>query len=240
MSTIKPELFQLCKEVASELEGWSFGSDMFKNKDLKHTDLIVWPAFSFQGGGENPMCNIQPSICVVNKKSIKLFQQIFGVKPYWTSIIGFQTVRNELRFYPEDLRILGNIWRYRQKFTDTKGQEIPWRKEWVALDEARPVLTGMMKDGIDLINKYYDLSSEENFLRNLPLDPKVVGHHGIEKGSGVMLCVTRILLGDFDFVEKYRSDDFKTMYPKHYKELDAIIAALPELKVRFEETGKVI
>lgn len=240
MNSLKPELFVICKEVASGFEGWKFGSAMFKNTLLKHTELVVWPAFSFKGGGGNPMCVIQPSICIVNKRSIKLFEKIIGSKPYWTSIIEFQTVRDHLQYYPEQLRIIGNIWQNRQIFTDESGREIPWQREWVTLDDARLVLDAMMKDGIVLFKKYFDLSSEENLFRNLPTDPGVVGHHGMEKISGVMFCIAQILLGDFDFIKYYRSDDFKTMYPKNYRELDAIIASLPELKREFYETGKVI
>jgi hypothetical protein len=47
-------------------------------------------------------------------------------------------------------------------------------------------------------------------------------------------------LGDFDFVVRYRSDDFKTIYPKRTEELNKIIAKLPELKKRYAETGSVI
>jgi hypothetical protein len=55
-----------------------------------------------------------------------------------------------------------------------------------------------------------------------------------------MFCITLIMLGDFDFIEHYRSDAFKTEKPKRIKDLDAIIAALPELKRRYEDTGSVI
>ncbi|MGO4569269.1 hypothetical protein AB4Z52_30535 [Rhizobium sp. 2YAF20] len=57
---------------------------------------------------------------------------------------------------------------------------------------------------------------------------------------GVMVCVVRILLGDFDFVEHYRSDEYKTGKPKRIADLDKIIAALPELRKRYTETGTVV
>lgn len=112
------------------------------------------------------------------------------------------------------------------------------------LSEARPVLRAMMQDGISLLERLYDLSSEENFLKRLP--PKYKTRHAnspydeMEKQKGVMVCLVHLLLGDFDFVVNYRSDDYKTVFPKRKKELDAIIASLPELKRRYAETGSVI
>jgi hypothetical protein len=240
MPALKPDLLRLCTDVASEFNDWSFVSDTFRNKALGHTDLIVRPAFVFRGSGINPSCSIQPSICVVNKKSIKLYEDILGAKPLCTSIIEFQTVRNTLRYYPEDFRVIGQIWRNKHGLIDHLGNPIPWQKQWVTLDEARPLLRAMMKDGIDLLERHYSLDSEDSLLRNLPLDPAIVRPHGAEKIFGVMLCLARIVIGDFEFVKEYRNDKFATAYPKHYKELDAIIAAIPILKRRFERTGTVV
>jgi len=243
MSSLKPEIHKLCQELAAEFENWNFVGDEFKNKTLKHTTLIVRPGFTFQGGGDNPGCSMQPTIDVANNKANKLYQEIFGVKCSRTSFMRFQTVRNLLHHYPENLRFQGYIWHHRQSHVATGGGKYePWPKTWIGLDEARPAIKGMLMDGIDLIEKYYDLSSEENLLRNLP--PKYVpaagGNEEMEGGLGVMVCVTRILLGDFDFVEHYCSDDYKTLRPKRIKELDTVIAALPELKRRLAETGKII
>ena len=114
----------------------------------------------------------------------------------------------------------------------------------IDITEVRPVLRDVMRDGIAFIEKHYDLSSEENLLRNLP--PKYTSYVGtwgydeLEKQKGVTMCLVRILLGDFDFIMNYRSEDYKTIYPKSLTELDKIIAALPELKKRYAETGSVI
>ncbi|AXW13832.1 hypothetical protein CJO84_01315 [Ralstonia solanacearum] len=62
----------------------------------------------------------------------------------------------------------------------------------------------------------------------------------MEKMKGVMICLVRILLGDFDFVLNYRGDEFNTLFPKRFAELDKIIAALPELKRKYDETGSVV
>ena len=55
-----------------------------------------------------------------------------------------------------------------------------------------------------------------------------------------MLCIVRLVLGDFDFVVRYHNDEIPTAWPKRMADVDKIIAALPELKRRYEETGSVI
>ncbi|MEJ0002748.1 MAG: hypothetical protein WDN30_02830 [Pararobbsia sp.] len=62
----------------------------------------------------------------------------------------------------------------------------------------------------------------------------------LEKMKGIMLCLVHILCGDFDFVESYRGDGCKTIYPKRIRELDKIVGVLPKLKRRYAETGSVI
>lgn len=62
----------------------------------------------------------------------------------------------------------------------------------------------------------------------------------LERQKGVMMCIVRSLLGDFDFVERYRSDDFKTIFPKRTVELDKLAAVLPDLKRRYTETGSIV
>jgi len=235
MSSLKPEMFQLCKEVAGECEGWNFVGNVFKNKALKHTDLIVSPSFSFYGS-DNPSCALQPAVHISHKKSLTLCKRIIGYE-YSTSFVRFDRARDELKHYPVKMASL-TIWRHKfPSFRDASGREQPWSEYWLSFDEAKPVLKGMLMDGIALINKYYDLSSEENLLRHLPIDQKT---EGAEESMGVMLCIAHVLLGDFEFVERYRSDDFKTELPKRLKEVDAIIAALPELKRRYAETGSVM
>lgn len=242
MSSLKPEMQALCKDVATEFENWSFVGDQFKNKTLKHTDLIVSPGLTFQGGGDNPSCSMQPAVYISHKKSMTLYKKLLGYEQL-TSFIRFQTVRNLLQHYPENLRIQGYVFQHRQPYMVTGvGKQEPWPKECIGFDEARPAIKGLLMDGIELLRTYYDLSSEENMLCNLP--PKYVPATGaneeMEMQPGLMICVTRILQGDFDFVERYASDDYKTLRPKREVELNKIVAALPDLKRKYAETGSVI
>lgn len=101
-----------------------------------------------------------------------------------------------------------------------------------------------MKDGIAFIETHYDLRSEEALLKALP--PVYTTRHEnspydqMEKQKGIDMCIVRILLGDFEFVERYLSDDFKTIFPKRMDELNKIIEAVPRLKKRYSETGAAI
>lgn len=101
-----------------------------------------------------------------------------------------------------------------------------------------------MKDAIAFIDGHYDLSSEENFLKGLP--PKYETRHPnspydeMDATKGVVMCLVKILLGDFDFIGQYMSDEYKTVFPKRMADLQKIERALPDLKRRYTETGSVI
>lgn len=240
MSTFKSELFQICREVAEEWVDWSFVSGTFKNKSLKHTELQIHPAFAFRSGNTP----LQPAVWMENKKSMALFKKILG-RTRATSIVKFQVIAQDLHYMPEQLRRGCTILEDKQSLSAhlSPAHYDSVTKTLVEVSEAKPVLRAMMEDGIATIKRLYDLSSEDNFLHNLPPKYetfKTLPYDEMDRQKGIMLCIVHILLGDFDFVEKYRSDEFKTQFPKQIDDLDKIIAALPELKRRYEETGKVI
>jgi hypothetical protein len=83
-----------------------------------------------------------------------------------------------------------------------------------AISEVRSALVATMRDGISFIERHYDFSSEENLLRGLPAKYTTRHVHSsydeLERHKGVMMCIVRIQLGDFGFVERYRNDDFET------------------------------
>jgi hypothetical protein len=155
-----------------------------------------------------------------------------------------QTVHPELKYVPENWRRGCKILQDRKLFLKLAAPVEPEiSKKYADITEARPLIEAVVKDGMELLVKYYDFSSEENMLRALP--PKYKVFNGspsrvMEESEGVMMCIVHILLGDFDFVKQYRSDDYKTNLPKRIADLDKIIAALPELKRRYAETGRVI
>src|SRR5260370_42522271 len=105
--SIKVDVQELCTEIAREFPGWGFSSDMFRNKTLKHTDLIVRPFSHFKGG----MCHVQPSAALANKKVLKLYTKMFVGEIYAISIILFQRQSAEYR----GLSCVSNIWREKTK-----------------------------------------------------------------------------------------------------------------------------
>lgn len=231
--TFKTDIHDLCKRVVMDSPGWKFtsGGDFKNTVALGHTDLIVSPGFYFSGGGAIACTSVTPAACVYNKKTEKLRKLVFGKSGYWTRIIKYQIAYELTR----RTNVVKHIFA-------TKGE--PWRHSFITGDEAEPYLREVLSDGIALIERYFDLSSEENLLRNLP-----TGYHrddnwgpGVfyENLDGISHCLAACVLGDFDFVERYASPDFKTMGPKREVELGKILAALPELKRKFAETGSVI
>ncbi|MHA6897177.1 hypothetical protein ACQUJT_24335 [Ralstonia pseudosolanacearum] len=239
MTVFKTDLYDICREVADEFPGWGFSSGQFKNKTLKHTDLIVHLGFGFEVGATP----VQPSIHIINKKVSKLCKSIFGVGGY-ASIVSLQTVARTFKYTPEKLRT--GFWVVQDKEEFLSLGQASQAVEDVTLDmiEARSALIATLKDGISFIENHYDLESEGALLRGLPA--KYTTRHvnspydQMEKMKGVMICLVHILLGDFDFVLNYRGDEFKTLFPKRFAELDKIIKVLPELKRKYDETGSVV
>ncbi|WP_157798575.1 hypothetical protein [Dyella ginsengisoli] len=239
MTTFKQNLSEICKEVAAEFNGWSFVSGKFKNGSLKHTDLIVDPGFAF----DRVSTPLQPSVHINNKKSMNLYKSIMGYQ-LSTSLVNFQAVAQELQYLPDHLRLTSWIFEDKACFASSGHPARAVEELVIDIKDVRPVLVAVMADGIAFIDRHYNLADERALLENLP--PRYETRHinlpydEMERQKGVMICVVRILLGDFDFVERYRSDDFDTIYPKRIMELDKIISALPDLKVRFMNHGPFV
>ncbi|AXL50614.1 hypothetical protein DSC91_002908 [Paraburkholderia caffeinilytica] len=241
--TFKSEIFEICQQVAVEFHGWKFtSSGDFVNKALKHTDLIVSPGFVFNA---EPSCSVSPVAGIKNRKIVRLYKDLFGREPFWTLSVKFQLESEKYRGAISVKRI------YPQKVPFTTAHEEPncWPDGFIVRAEALTYLRGVLTDGRRYVEKYFDLSSEESLLRNLPVSyqwmDKGIGNSGqmgsfYEESDGIVHCLAAIILGDFDFVERYRSDEFKTMTPKRVHEIDKIVSVLPELKRRFSETGSVV
>lgn len=241
MGTFKDDLFDTCKDVAEAFPGWKFSAGEFKNKTIKHTDLVIPLGFGFVNG-RTPL---SPAVFIENKKTMKLFMSLIGFRQP-TSILLFRELANELTRVPETFKVSAWIEQDKRGYlaalasidkTDENASKV------IDLTEARAILEMVMLDGIALIERHYDLTSEENLLNALP--PKYIPRNNIpyreyEQQKGLMMCIVRVVLGDFEFVERYCSDEYKTVYPKRTGDLDKIVAALPNLKKRFAETGTVI
>ncbi|WP_443114102.1 hypothetical protein [Herbaspirillum seropedicae] len=239
MKTLKEELYNVCNDVAAVFPGWRFESGKFKNKSLKHSDLIVHLGFGF----EKNTTPVYPSINISNKRLSKISKQILGVDGYASSV-SMQVIAHMLSYTPEELRT--GFWIEKNKDGPRLRDGVVHSVESATVDisDASTVLIAVMKDAISFIEGHYDLSSEARMLSGLPA--KYTTRHvnspydQNEKMKGVMLCLVHLLYGDFDFVESYRSDAFETIFPKRTVELDKIIAVLPVLRKRFSETGSVI
>ncbi|NYH24792.1 hypothetical protein [Paraburkholderia bryophila] len=239
MSKFKSDLYDICDSVANEFSGWKFSSGQFKNKSLKHSDLIVHPGFGFERG----TTPLQPGVTLNNKRAMKLSKELFGAVRE-TSIVNLQVIAHTLVHTPAHLRLGALIVEEKDAFL-TAAKTTPAVEE-ITLDisEAYPVLVAMMKDGIAFIETHYDLGSEEALLKALP--PVYTTRHEnspydqMELQKGVQVCLAHTLLGDFEFVESYLSDEFRTIFPKRTDELKKIVDALPRLKKLYRENGSVI
>lgn len=241
--TFKTDIFDIARAVAGRTADWALSSaGDFVNKSLKHTELIVSPGFTFNNA---PSCVVQPFAAIRNKKIIRLCKEVLGRDPFWTLSIKYQLESAKYRG-PNSIQ---HIYPTRAPFTTAQGEAAIWPASFITKDEAAEYLQEVLNDGIGFLKKYFRLESEDALLRHLPVTfqwmDKGVGNAG-EMGSfyegtdGVIHCLGAIVLGNFEFVERYCSEEFRTMTPKRTQDLDKIVAALPELKRRFAETGKVV
>ena len=227
MTTLKLALHDACTEVASEFPDWRFVSGEFKRHPLDGTSISIVPGFYIRDGNTP----LQPSLVVRHAKSMSMFKKLFNYSQP-TSIVIFQQIAQLLCHLPEELRLGG--WIFSDRALQTKRAPPNDPARLVDITEVKPVLRAMVSDGIGLIDKLYDFSSEKLLLSSLP--PKYATRHvnspydEFERQKGVMVCVIHAYLGDFAFVEHYMSDEYKTVFPKRMTELNKLLAVLPTLK----------
>lgn len=250
MSTFKADIHEICSEVAGEFPGWNFVAGRFKNGSLKHSELAIDPGLFFERG----FTNLQPSIWIRNKRCEDLCAKILEIKKAQVipvSLVNFQVIADSLMYMPKAMRVRCLICEDKTSYLETvegsmdvaEGTKEQLKSEAVGIEDARTIFVAMMKDGISFIESHYDLSSEEGLLRGLPakyVPRNKIPYDEMERQKGVILCVVHVLLGEFDFVDRYLSDEFKTIFPKRMGELNKIVAALPGLKKQYAETGSVI
>ena len=238
MATLKDEVFALCKEIAKKFENWEFSSGQFKNKSLKHTTLIVGAGFGFRRVGSRDKVTVFPGVYLNNKKTMSLCKKILG-RPMYASSVFFEEIRCELNMLPEFAEYTPCFIQDRVGFIRDRGSdELYWRD----ISELPSVIERVLMQGISFFDEHYNFSSEKNMLEFLPAKYKVSssgGYHEYEQSQGIMLCIIRCILGDFEFVRRYRSDEYKTIFPKMTEGLDKIIAYVPQMEKSWREKGYV-
>ncbi|WP_308720557.1 hypothetical protein [Komagataeibacter xylinus] len=238
MATLKGEVLTLCKEIAKKFENWEFSSEQFKNKSLKHTTLIVGLGLGFRRVGSRGEVTVFPSVYLNNKKTMSLCKKILG-RPIYTSGVFFEEIRCELTMLPEFAEYTPCFIQDRVGFIHDGGPDEPY---WRDISELPSVIERFLMQGISFFERHYDFSSEKNMLEFLPAKYKVSssgGYREYEQSQGVMLCIIHCILGDFEFVRRYRSDEYKAVFPKKTDDLDKIIECLPQMEKSWREKGYV-
>jgi len=137
----KSDAIELCKKIANDYDGWEFISGNFKNKKLKHTDVLLHLGLSVSAGRGS----IEPSVRVLNKKIKLLEKKITNEKPLdCTSLIRHADFEEDYDFHSERFYTL----------EDGKAEKVIRH----ALDVA-----------IEIFEQYYNYTDEREFLENLPV-----------------------------------------------------------------------
>ena len=201
----------LCKEIAQDYDGWEYSAKAFKNKCHKHTEMIVDMLWT----GSPISISSQPVVIVSNKKIEKIWKKYIVRSVGWTQ---FLRIMN-----PENPKL-----QYRARINDLKA------------DNAEGYIRDVLNIGIRMLEENWDFSSEENLLRNLPLDDPTMParkNQLLEDDLGTRYCIAKMLLGDFDYIGRFYRDEIETMRPKRKGDLEKLIARIPELKMAYEKKG---
>lgn len=238
MASFKEDVCKICVNAVEEFSGWEFVSGNFVNKSKEHTNLIIYCGFSFRG----EVVSFSPGVKLNNKRLTKLCKSLLGVE-LPASIVDFRSVSASLEKIPSNLRLGCDIVK-NTGIMPLEGVDFSIKETFVDISDARGLFESTIKDGIIFIEKHYDFRDESEFLEALPA--KYATWHvnspydEWEEWKGVAMCLVRMLIGDFSFVERYGSADFETIFPKRMKEINVILKSLPELRARYDETGSVV
>lgn len=184
--SMKDELTNLCKRLSTNYNEWDYISEAFKNKEYKFCTKFVDPLWSY-----SPDSVLAQPVAGVYVNSIqRLHKRIFGHSTYWTD-------STRLDKYYKEISVAGI------------------RLYDIENDAAEDSIKYFLNKGIELINKTYSFSSEEDLLSSIP--------EKIEGNDGVMYCLVRAYLGDMDYVGAYLEDKIKTVRPKKYDKVRKII-----------------
>ncbi len=209
--TRSKQIEQLCKDIAQDYDGWEYAAKKFQNKLLKHTDKVIIPRWT----GSPISISSQPIVGIYNKKIEEIWRYTGKSKWDWTQ---FLRIMN-----PENPKL-----QYRARIKDLKA------------DNAEGYIRDVLNIGIRMLEENWDFSSEENLLRNLPLDDPTMParkNQLLEDDLGTRYCIAQMLLGDFDYIERFYRDEIETIRPKRKGDLEKLIARIPDLKVAYEKKG---
>ena len=206
--TRKAQIELLCKKVALDYDGWEYTAKAFKNKELKHTTKII----NFLWSGSSISVSSEPIVAINNKKIDKIWKMLGRGGHYWSQSLNIREPQ-----YPDS-----HTRCFRARIKD------------IIEDDAEGYIRQVLDIGIQMLDEYWDFSSEENLLLNLPVDrrPELLECH-----KGICYCIARLLIGDFEYIERYYNDDISTKRPKHKDDLEKIMAHIPEYKDLYEKKG---
>ena len=200
----------LCKAIAQDHDGWVYSAKAFKYKGLKYVTKTV----DFGWSGSSVSVSSQPIVTIMDKKIEKIWKYL-EKGGGWTQFLRVMS--------PEDSRF-----QYRKRIKD------------IQADGAESYIREVLDIGMRMLEENWDFSSEENLLRNLPIDDPT-----LPKGEAILLdgdlgtryCIAKMLLGDFDYIERFYRDEIKTPRPKRKADLEILMKHIPEFKADFEKKG---
>lgn len=195
----------LCKKVALDYDGWEYAAKAFKCKELKHTTKEI----NFAWTGNAISVSSQPIVAIDNKKIDKIWKVLGIGKRGWSQFL-------------------------RVKIPSEFGSSCFIRFQDLEAENTEGYIRQVLDTGIQMLEDNWDFSSEEDLLRNLPVEkwPEL-----LEDQQGICYCIARLLIGDFYYIERFYNDEIPTRRPKYKHRLEQIMEHIPEYKALYEKKG---
>ena len=153
----------------------------------------------------------QPVVGIKNKKIERIWRVVQRGRSYWS-------------------------FSYPILYPDSSTKRYSLRIKNIGKDKAEEYLRTVLDKGFKHLDENYDLSSEQALLDNLPIHLADF----LEEDGGTKYCIARIILGDFEYIERYYNDEIPTSRKKRKEDLEKILACLPEFREKYARTGSVI
>jgi hypothetical protein len=213
MASHKPKILALCKQIASEHEGWRFVGGKFVNKISKDAHFIINPTFVFKGsymffriwGGVK-----LPKIC---KMVDKISQAHFKMD---------EAINEQL--HDINLNSLtGSSFTFEGSKADSDELITQEMHRWI--NTASEYLT--QKWPVDNYHTLFEAMKKHT--------PCYIGLYGV-----ALNCLAAYL-GKFDFVEQYFAGELEHADTRPIKKDtdERLLAILPEWKVEWDKTGTI-
>jgi len=189
---VKNTVLQYCQALDIG-EGWTWekSKKRYRSEPFKGVKIYIETLWSFIGGHGKS----RPSVTVIAKDYTDIHKMagLSRVNWAWHYQLPYYT-----RWHPFEGGILPRfqVWDSHEIVSEVDS--------WYHVSDIDVVMEKMIKSGMELINREFDFSSREVFMKSLVLDdddPRLGNMQAMHNIGITRQCILRILQGDYEFVQ---------------------------------------